>query len=511
MKLDDESSDDSLLVMQVPTQVENEVQVEENVDFIGQVESQVQVQENDVNGQVENQVQVQENVNRVAVNPVDSEILSSNGLATQIFEKPGSTDRQCRAYIEAKERHCARKAISNDIYCCAHFSSKKRKCVDVRINNKEEIGLSTNQYFHGEPSRNNNNNNKELIEVDEPVAVWFKLECGEKWNAGIKCARADWPLSIIRGKPTNDNQNKYFVIFSPETRNYLWVDMLRVQLINEFPQPMAYETHQDGIDIVQDLNIARQFIMQKLAGDMLHLVHLIHYNALIESARHVIVWKQFGMEAYNCHTYSELGRMVKKLQNNIMQQYIKANWKLHSYKSWAERCKKANNADAIEQLQEELYRSILWKDVRALWNAPMQPKLDYEWETWKHDVMKCFVTFPSFCSNNGTHQRHASSSNNMRQVCSENHTEEAQWLFRGYSCALCFDYFTYKKLLETHVQERHRVQFEEHLLLLLCIPCGRHFDNTEELRLHFMSAHHAEFKLLKAREQVSLSTGDDCL
>jgi hypothetical protein len=94
----------------------------------------------------------------------------------------------------------------------------------------------------------------------------------------------------------------------------------------------------------------------------------------------------------------------------------------------------------------------------------------------------------------------------------ETHTEEAQWLFRGYSCALCFDHFTYKKLLETHVQERHRVQFEEHLLLLLCIPCGRHFDNTEELRLHFMSAHPAEFKLLKAHEQVTLSTGGkDCL
>jgi hypothetical protein len=60
--------------------------------------------------------------------------------------------------------------------------------------------------------------------------------------------------------------------------SYLWVDMLFVQLIHEFPQPIAYETHQDGIDIVQDLNIARQFIMQKLAGDMLHLVHLIHYN-----------------------------------------------------------------------------------------------------------------------------------------------------------------------------------------------------------------------------------------
>jgi hypothetical protein len=181
MKLDDESSDDSLLVMQVPTQVENEVQVQENGDFIGQVENQVEVQENDVNGQVENQVQVQENVHRVAVNPVDSEILSSNGLAIQIFEEPGSIYRQCKAYIEAKGRQCARMAISNDIYCCAHFSSKKRKCVEVCTNNKEEISLTTNQYFHGEPSRNNNKEQLTLsfyewLEVDDPVAVWFKLE-----------------------------------------------------------------------------------------------------------------------------------------------------------------------------------------------------------------------------------------------------------------------------------------------------------------------------------------------
>jgi hypothetical protein len=55
--------------------------------------------------------------------------------------------------------------------------------------------------------------------------------------------------------------------------------------------------------------------------------------------------------------------------------------------------------------------SILRKDVRALSNAPIQPKLGYEWETWKHGVMKCFARFSSFFSNNGTQQQqHASSS-----------------------------------------------------------------------------------------------------
>ncbi|MCI28442.1 histone-lysine N-methyltransferase SUVR5-like, partial [Trifolium medium] len=57
----------------------------------------------------------------------------------------------------------------------------------------------------------------------------------------------------------------------------------------------------------------------------------------------------------------------------------------------------------------------------------------------------------------------------------DSHKKEAQWLFRGYACAICLDSFTNKKLLETHVQERHHVQFVEQCMLLQCIPCGSHF------------------------------------
>ena len=91
----------------------------------------------------------------------------------------------------------------------------------------------------------------------------------------------------------------------------------------------------------------------------------------------------------------------------------------------------------------------------------------------------------------------------------ENHIKEAHWLFRGYACAICFDSFSYKKLLESHVQNRHHVSFIENCLLLLCIPCGSHFGNMEELWLHVKSVHPAEFKLAKASEELTLPTNDD--
>ncbi|AES92672.1 histone-lysine N-methyltransferase SUVR5-like protein [Medicago truncatula] len=270
-----------------------------------------------------------------------------------------------------------------------------------------------------ETSRNNNREEAELsfsewLEVDEHLAVWFKWK--ENWHAGIKCASADWPLSTIKAKPTNDNeQNKYIVIFSPETRNYSWVDMLLVKSIHEFPQPIAYETYHEGLKMVQDLTIARQFIMQKLAVEMLYIINQFHLNALIEAARNVLVWKQFAMEASHCRRYLDLGIMVQRLQKNIMHCYIKDNWKLHSSESWAERCQGANNAQTVELLQEELFDSILWNDVHTLRDAPAQQNLCFEWNTWNHDVMKWFSTFLSFSSSSDT-QQHASGSDGMHQA-----------------------------------------------------------------------------------------------
>ncbi|KAL6273851.1 hypothetical protein ACE6H2_024543 [Prunus campanulata] len=227
------------------------------------------------------------------------------------------------------------------------------------------------------------------LESDESVALWVKWR--GKWQTGIRCARADCPLSTLRAKPTHDRK-KYFVIFFPHTRNYSWADTLLVRSINEFPHPIAYKTHKVGLKLVKDLTVARRFIMQKLAVGMLNVVDQFHTEALIETARDVTVWKEFAMEASRCNGYSDLGNMLRKLQSMISQSYINSDWQEKSYQLWVQQCQNASSAATVEVLKEELVESILWNEVQSLQNAPLQPTLGSEWKTWKHEVMKWFST-----------------------------------------------------------------------------------------------------------------------
>ncbi|KAM6564508.1 hypothetical protein CsatB_024506 [Cannabis sativa] len=228
-----------------------------------------------------------------------------------------------------------------------------------------------------------------LLKEDESVALWVKWR--GKWQAGIRCARADWPLSTLRAKPTHDRK-QYFVIFFPHTRNYSWADMLLVRSISEYPQPIAYKSHKIGLKMVKDLTVARRFIMQKLAVAMLNIVDQFHTEALIEAARDVVVWKEFAKEASHCSGYSDLGRMLLKLQNMILKSYINSHWLQNSFKIWEQRCHNALSAESVEMLKEELFDSIQWNDVHSLRDALVQPTLGSEWKTWKQEVMKWFST-----------------------------------------------------------------------------------------------------------------------
>lgn len=103
------------------------------------------------------------------------------------------------------------------------------------------------------------------------VNCCFDLQWRGQWQAGIRCARADWPLPTLKAKPTHDRK-KYLVIFFPRTRNYSWADELLVRPIHELPEPIAYKTHKVGMKMVKDLTLARRFIMQKLAVGMLGIL-----------------------------------------------------------------------------------------------------------------------------------------------------------------------------------------------------------------------------------------------
>lgn len=230
------------------------------------------------------------------------------------------------------------------------------------------------------------------LEGDESVALWVKWR--GKWQAGIRCARSDWPLSTLKAKPTHDRK-KYFVVFFPHTRNYSWADALLVRSIEEFPQPIAYKSHKAGLKLVEDVKVARRFIMKKLSVGMLNIIDQFHLEALIESARDVMTWKEFAMEASRCNGYSDLGRMLMKLQNMIVQCFINSDWLQNSLHSWVQQCQNAQTAEMIEMLKEELADAILWDKVKSHGDAPVQPTFSSVWKTWKHEVTKWFSISPT--------------------------------------------------------------------------------------------------------------------
>ncbi|KAL2905681.1 Histone-lysine N-methyltransferase SUVR5 [Bienertia sinuspersici] len=224
--------------------------------------------------------------------------------------------------------------------------------------NKEELSISTSKW----------------PEQDESLALWVKWR--GKWQAGIKCERADWPLATVKAKPTHDRKS-YIVIFFPHKKNYSWADTLLACAIDELPQPIVHRSHKVGVRLVEDLTVARRFIMKKIVIGMFNIVDQLPIQVLVESARNLAVWREFAAEASRCKSYPDLGRLLLKLGKMVLQQYIDANWLQHSFQLWVEKCQNALSADSIELL-------------RSLRDGQGQLALGCEWKMWKHEVMKTF-------------------------------------------------------------------------------------------------------------------------
>ncbi|XP_060193167.1 histone-lysine N-methyltransferase SUVR5 isoform X2 [Lycium barbarum] len=109
-------------------------------------------------------------------------------------------------------------------------------------------------------------------------------------------------------------------------------------------------------------------------------------KALEETARNVMVWKEFAMEVSRCKGYSDLGRMLLKFNNMILPLYKNS----FSMESWIQRCQNANSAETVEMLKEELADSILWNELNSLPNEGLHLDLNSQWKNCKSEVMKWF-------------------------------------------------------------------------------------------------------------------------
>ncbi|KAL1212178.1 Histone-lysine N-methyltransferase SUVR5 [Cardamine amara subsp. amara] len=235
---------------------------------------------------------------------------------------------------------------------------------------------------------NNGEGESKWLQNDEPIALWVKWR--GKWQAGIRCAKADWPLTTLRGKPTHDRK-EYCVIFFPHTKNYSWADMQLVRSINEFPDPIAYKSHKIGLKFVKDLTAARCYVMRKLTVGMFNIVDQFPLEAVTEAAKDIIIWKELAMEATRSTSYHDLGMVLLKLHDLILQRYIAPVWLQNSFPLWMQKCNDAVNAESIELLTEEYETAIQWNKVKkSISDSAMPPMVFSEWKTWKHDIAKWF-------------------------------------------------------------------------------------------------------------------------
>jgi len=103
---------------------------------------------------------------------------------------------------------------------------------------------------------------------------------------------------------------------------------------------------------------------------MLNLSDELHIEAVTDNARKATTWKEFALEASCCRDYTDLGKMLIKLQNMILPDYLSCQWLQNSFDMWNQKCMNAHDAETIEMLYEVLYifillclRHFVWKVV----------------------------------------------------------------------------------------------------------------------------------------------------
>ncbi|KAL6631374.1 hypothetical protein ACP70R_028224 [Stipagrostis hirtigluma subsp. patula] len=184
----------------------------------------------------------------------------------------------------------------------------------------------------------------------------------------------------VKSGEENDRQGfgavDYIVVFFPRTRTYSWVDMLLVLPIEQYPLPLVNGTHRKWRNLVKDLSVPRRFVMQKLAIAMLNLSDELHIEAVIENARKATTWKEFALEASCCKDYTDLGKMLVKLRNVILPDYISSQWLQSSFDIWSRKCNNAYDAETIEILYELFYLDNL-KSHKIEVNASVLPRICY--------------------------------------------------------------------------------------------------------------------------------------
>ncbi|TQD72798.1 hypothetical protein C1H46_041671 [Malus baccata] len=446
------------------------------------------------------------------------EMTPVNEVAAIRTSEPGSKNRQCIAYIEAKGRQCVRWANDGYVYCCVHLSSR----------------------FMGSSTKAEGSHSS-----DQPL-------CEGTTVLGTKCKHRSLQGSSFckKHRPKND-----------------------MKTISNFPENTLKRKFEENISNLETTKCREMVLVRDVESPLqVDPVSYVPGNAFCERGS---LFEKSESPAKACNITGEqrcIGFCLRDDSNPCLESPKRHSLYCEKHlPSWLKRARNGKSRIISKEVFVDLLRDChseeqkfnlhqacelfykLFKSILSLRN-PVPKDVQFQWalseasknlgvgEIFSKLVCTEKERLRRIWGFNGDEGEHVSSSAMEEQallswtvddnhdneqvirckVCSqefsdnqelgthwmENHKKEAQWLFRGYACAICLDSFTNKKVLESHVQERHCVQFVEQCMLFQCIPCGSHFGNTDELWLHVLAVHPDKFRLSKTPQPVQ-SIGDD--
>lgn len=432
--------------------------------------------------------------------------LTPSSVVTQKSTESAIHSRQCLAFIESKGRQCVRYASEGDLYCCVHLSSRF-----IGSSAKTEVTPPT----------------------DSPM-------CGGTTVLGTKCKhRALIGSSFCKKHRPHDGKN----IASPVNKlkrkgeeNLIYPEGTSATKLvpsrdNDIPAHL--ESFLDRVKgSIQESSVSGKTEQPQEAPPSDEMVQCIgswpqvSAKPCFESPKRHSLYCEQHIPSWLKRARNGKSRIVSK---EVFIELLKS-------------CQSREQKLQLHQACELFYR--LFKSILSLRN-PVPKEVQFQWAIAEasKDTRVGEILMKLVCSEkerlkklwefgDGQNlpasstieelipiQVHMSNDSGQEtvikcKICSEtlpddqalgkhwmdSHKKEAQWLFRGYVCAICLDSFTNKKLLEAHVQERHHVQFVEQCMLLQCIPCGSHFGNPDELWLHVLSVHPSNLRLSNAAQ-----------
>lgn len=464
---------------------------------------------------------VVETENSMFIQGKDVELTPVNGVAPFKSSVPGSKNRQCIAYIEAKGRQCVRWANDGDVYCCVHLSSR----------------------FTGSSTKSEGSHSMDTPMCEGTTVLGTRCKHRSLYGSSFcKKHRPKTETETIINTPENGLKRKYEEnISSLDTMNSremvlvgdvgtpLEVDPVGIMASDgfhgreslfeksEFPAKTCNVTEEMRC-IGSGLQDSSNPCLESPKRHSLYCEkHLPSWLKRARNGKSRIISKEVFVDLLkDCHSHEQklhihkacelfykLFKSILSLRNPVPKD-VQFQWAL------SEASKNLVVGEIFTKLvcseKERLIR--LWgfntdEDARegaCVLNSAMEEPALLPWVVddnhENEKAIKCKICSEEFMDDQA-----------LGKHWMDNHKKEAQWLFRGYACAICLDSFTNKKVLETHVQDRHRVQFVEQCMLLQCIPCGSHFGNNEELWSHVLVVHPDDFRPSKA-VQHTLSAGD---